>query len=180
MTVVSLRASLRACCAGLCVALACAPALAQSPEIRREPYPPQAVGTTHTIRVIPETCAYLRGMFTTDATVPYRYGASRSAARCQARARLVDPAKAMPSTAKGWILNDEVRIPQAGCPARTAVIRIWRKPVDAAAPLDGRGQARIYLQDAKQQAKSGAVAKLPEYAAVLEMEGRGCGGAVPG
>ena len=161
--------------AGLLLALACVPAFAQSPEIRREPYPPQAVGAAHTIRVIPETCAYLRGMFTTDAAVPYRYGASKIAGRCQPRARLVDPAKAMPSQAAGWILNDEVRIPQAGCPARTAVIRIWRKPVDMKAPLDGRGQPRIYLQDAKQQAKSGVAAKLPEYAAVLEMEGAACG-----
>jgi hypothetical protein len=166
--------------AGTLLALASLPVFAQSPEIRREPYPPQAVGTTHTIRVIPETCAYLRGMFTTDAAVPYRYGASKSGGRCQPRARLVDPAKAMPSEAKGWILNDEVRIPQAGCPARQAVIRIWRKPVDTQAPLDGRGQARIYLQDAKQQAKSGTVAKLPEYAAVLEMEGRDCGTATAG
>ncbi|MFD0725941.1 hypothetical protein ACFQ0E_10055 [Lysobacter brunescens] len=169
--------SLRAPCTGLCLALACLPVLAQAPEIRREPYPPQAVGSAHTIRIIPETCAYLRGMFTTDPAVPYRYGASKTAGRCQPRARLVDPAKAMPSAAKGWILNDEVRIPQAGCPSRTAVIRIWRKPIDTKAPLDGRGQARIYLQDAKQQAQSGAVAKLPEYAAVLEMVGQGCGGA---
>lgn len=169
---------LRAMC--LPLALSCLPALAQAPEIRREPYPPQAVGTAHTIRVIPETCAYLRGMFTTDAAVPYRYGASKTAGRCQPRARLVDPAKAAPSTAKGWILNDEVRIPQAGCPSRTAVIRIWRRPVDTKAPLDGRGQARIYLQDAKQQAQAGTMAKLPEYAAVLAMEGQGCGGANAG
>ena len=174
MTVDVLSARLSARCAGLSLALACLPALAQSPEIRREPYPPQAVGSAHTIRVIPETCAYLRGMFTTDAAVPYRYGASKSGGRCQPRARLVDPAKAMPSEAKGWILNDVVRIPQAGCPARQAVVRIWRKPVDTQVPLDGRGQARIYLQDAKQQAKSGNVAKLPEYAAVLEMEGEAC------
>ena len=174
MTVDVLNTRLGARFAGLSLALACLPALAQSPEIRREPYPPQALGTTHTIRVIPETCAYLRGMFTTDAAVPYRYGASKSGGRCQPRARLVDPAKAMPSEAKGWILNDVVRIPQAGCPARQAVVRIWRKPVDTQVPLDGRGQARIYLQDAKQQAKSGNVAKLPEYAAVLEMEGEAC------
>ena len=166
--------------AGALLALASLSVFARSPEIRREPYPPQAVGAAHTIRIIPETCAYLRGQFTTDLAVPYRYGASKIAGRCQPRARLVDPAKAAPSTAKGWILNDEVRIPQAGCPTRTAVIRIWRKPVDTQAPLDGRGQARIYLQDAKQQAKSGAVAKLPEYAAVLEMEGRSCGAAARG
>ena len=180
MTVDFPCAPLRARCAGLCFALACLPALAQSPEISREPYPPQAVGTTHTIRIIPETCAYLRGMFTTDAAVPYRYGASKTAGRCQPRARLVDPAKAMPSEAKGWILNDVVRIPQAGCRTRTAVIRIWRKPVDTQVPLDGRGQARIYLQDAKQRAKSGNVAKLPEYAAVLELEGRDCTAATSG
>lgn len=170
MTVVSLHAR----STGLFLALACLPVIAQTPEIRRDPYPPQPVGSAHTIRVIPETCAYLRGMFTTDPAVPYRYGASKNAGRCQPRARLVDPAKAMPSEAKGWILNDVVRIPQAGCPARQAVIRIWHKPVDTHVPLDGRGQARIYLQDAKQQAQSGTVAKLPEYAAELEMEGEGC------
>lgn len=176
MSIVSFRVP----CAGLCLALAWMPALAQVPEIRREPYPPQAVGSAHTIRIIPETCAYLRGMFTTDPAVPYRYGASKSAGRCQPRARLVDPAKALPSVAKGWILNDVVRVPQAGCPSRQAVIRIWRKPADVQAPLDGRGQPRIYLQDAKQRAQSGAVAKLPEYAAVLEMEGRSCGAAAQG
>lgn len=172
--------SLHARCAGLCLALACMPALAQVPEIRREPYPPQAVGSTHTIRIIPETCAYLRGQFTSDPAVPYRYGASKTADRCQPRARLVDPAKAMPSAAKGWILNDEIRIPQAGCPSRIAVIRIWRKPAATTAPVDGRGQPRIYLQDAKEQAQSGAMAKLPEYAALLEMEGRSCGAAAQG
>lgn len=160
--------------AGLLLALAGSPVFAQSPEIRREPFPPQATGQAHTIRVIPETCAYLRGMFTTDAAVPYRYGASKGAGRCQPRARLVDPAKAMPSTAKGWILNDVVRIPQAGCATHVAVVRIWRKPVSTTAPVDGRGQTRIYLQDAKQQAKAGEVAKLPEYAAVLEREGTPC------
>ncbi len=55
--------------------------------------------------------------------------------------------------AKGWKLNDVIRVPNAGCPAQAAVVRVWRLPADNQPPeLDGQGQARIYLQDAKQQA----------------------------
>ncbi|MFZ5637595.1 MAG: hypothetical protein ACOY82_13530 [Pseudomonadota bacterium] len=155
-------------------------AAAQTPEIRREPFPPQAVGTVHTIRIIPETCAYLQGGFVADPARPYRYGAARTAKRCQPRARLVDPAKAEPSAAKGWILNDLIRIPSAACPSRQAVIRIWRKPADAA-PLapDAQGRPRIYLEDAKRQAAAGELAALAQYTAVLTMEGRGCEAAAP-
>ena len=158
-------------------------AQAQTPEIRREPFPPQAPGTIHTIRIIPETCAYLRGEFVAQippSGLPYRYGAARSAQRCQPRARLVDPAKAMPSAERGWILNDLIRIPNAACPGQVAVIRVWRKPADTA-PLasDAQGGKRIYLQDAKRQAAEGRIAPLPQYAAVLAIEGGGCSAAAP-
>ncbi len=147
---------------------------AQIPEIQREPYPAQSPGKVHTIRIIPEACAYLQGSFTTETTAPYRYGAARTAKRCQPRARLVDPAKANPSVEAGWILNDLIRIPNAACPAQMAVIRVWRKPANNAPQLDGEGRPRIYLEDAKRQAAAGKIAPLPQYAAVLTMEGRSC------
>lgn len=158
----------------LCVLSGVVAAADPKPEIRRESFPAQSPGQVHTIRIIPETCAYLHGSFVADAAVPYRYGAARSGKRCQARARLVDPAKANPSEAAGWILNDLIRIPNAACPTQQAVIRIWRKPVNNTMKLDGQGKPRIYLEDAKRQAQAGTIAPLPQYAAVLAMEGKGC------
>ena len=144
------------------------------PEIKREPFPAQAPGKVHTIRIIPEVCAYLQGSFAADAAAPYRYGAARTSKRCQPRARLVDPTKANPSAEAGWILNDLIRIPNAACPAQQAVIRIWRKPTNNAPQLDGEGRPRIYLEDAKRQAAAGKIPALPQYAATLAMEGRAC------
>lgn len=162
----------------LAPALALAQSAAPAPEIRRDPYPPQAPGSLHTIRILPEACAYLQGGFAAPASADgpvYRYGARRTAGRCQPRARLVDPAQARPSTASGWILNDLIRIPNADCPAQQAVIRVWRKPVDTPALRpDAQGRPRIYLEEAKRRAESGALPSLPQYAAVLEIEGQGC------
>ena len=141
------------------------------PEIQREPFPAQTPGQVHTIRIIPETCAYLRGGFVAGAVTPYRFGAASTGKRCQPRARLVDPLKATPSADTGWILNDLIRIPNAACPAQQAVIRIWRKPANNAPQLDGEGRPRIYLEDAKRQAAAGKIAPLAQYAAVLAMEG---------
>ena len=154
---------------------------AQAPEVKRDPFPAQAVGQVHTLRIIPETCAYLQGRFVADPAKPYLLGAARTAPRCQPRARLVDPAKAAPSTAGGWILNDELRVPNATCPKQVAVVRIWRKPA-ASAPLrpDAQGRPRIYLEDAKQQAAAGRLNALPQFAAVLTVEGGGCAAASPG
>jgi hypothetical protein len=158
--------------------LALGQSAAPAPEIRREPYPPQAPGSVHTIRILPEACAYLQGGFAAPAGAEgpiYRYGARRTAGRCQPRARLVDPAQARPSAASGWVLNDLIRIPNADCPAQQAVIRVWRKPADTAALRpDAQGRPRIYLEEAKRRAESGALPSLPQYAAVLEIEGRGC------
>ncbi len=165
----------------LAPALALAQSAAPAPEIRRDPYPPQAPGSVHTIRILPEACAYLQGRFAASASAEgpvYRYGARRTAGRCQPRARLVDPAQAKPSADTGWILNDLIRIPNADCPAQQAVIRVWRKPADTAALRpDAQGRPRIYLEEAKRRAESGALPTLPQYAAVLEIEGRGCSAA---
>jgi hypothetical protein len=145
------------------------------PEIARAVGAPQAMGAVHTIRAIPEACARLEGMFTGDAAQPYRFAAVKTSPNCQPRARFVDFAKAQPSVAKGWKFNDEIRVPSAACPSQQAVVRVWRKPVDAAPPkLDAQGRARIYLHDAKQQAQRGAP-NVPMYAAALKLEGQACG-----
>jgi hypothetical protein len=170
--------SLFAICMVMCLAIIHVPvatAADPAPEVKREPYPPAANGVVHTIRIIPETCAYLHGMFTGEKDLPYRYGAKRSAKRCQPRAQLVDPASVAPSVASGWILNDIVRVPSAACPSQIAVVRIWRKPVgNALPPPDAQGQSRIYLEESKQRAAQGKLATVPKYVAKLTLEGNTC------
>ncbi len=145
------------------------------PEVQRNPYPPKPNGEVHTIRIIPEACVYLHGMFTGDKALPYRYGAKRNSARCQPRAQMVDPAKAVPSLAAGWILNDIVRIPSAACATQVAVIRVWRKPaVNAPPPPDAQGRSRIYLDESKQRTAQGGLAPVTKFAAVLTLEGAAC------
>ncbi|MCC8555297.1 hypothetical protein [Xanthomonas hortorum] len=134
----------------------------------------QAVGAVHTLRQIPEACARLEGVFTGNAAQPYTFSVVRSSPTCQPRARFVDFAKATPSVASGWIFNDVIRVPSAACPAQQAVVRIWRKPVEAKPQLDGQGQSRIYLEDAKQQAAAGKIAQVPMFAAQITVEGKAC------
>jgi len=142
------------------------------PELQRPVGTAQAVGAAHTLRQIPEACARLEGMFTGQAAEPYRFSVVRSSPNCQPRARFVDYAQAAPSEANGWKLNDIIRVPNAGCPAQQAVVRVWRKPADNQPPkLDGQGQSRIYLEEAKQQAASGKVAPVPMFAAQMKVEG---------
>lgn len=147
-----------------------------APEIQRPAGTPQAVGTVHTLRQIPEACARLEGAFTGDAAQPYRYAPVRTSPQCQPRARFIDVDKAKPSVATGWKLNDVIRVPNAACLSQQAVVRVWRKPGSATPPpLDGQGQSRIYLQDAKQQAGTAAQApSLTLFAAKLEIEGKAC------
>jgi hypothetical protein len=141
---------------------AVAASAAETPELQRAAGAPQAVGAAHTLRQIPEACARLEGMFTTNAAQPYTF------------ARFVDFAKAQPSEAKGWKLNDVIRVPNASCPAQQAVVRVWRLPVAQKAELDGQGQSRIYLEEAKQQAAAGKVAQIPMFAAQMAVEGKAC------
>ncbi|WP_454828991.1 hypothetical protein [Pseudoxanthomonas wuyuanensis] len=146
-----------------------------APEIKREAATAQAVGTVHTVRQIPEACARMEGAFTGDAAKPYRFAVVRISPQCQPRARFVEYAKAQPSEAAGWKLNDLIRIPSAACPSQQAVVRVWRKPVAMATPaLDGQGQARIYLEEAKQQAAAGQQPQIPMYAAQMTVEGKAC------
>lgn len=150
------------------------PAAAATPEIRRPAGMPQANGVPHTLRAIPEACAWLQGRFTGERTQPYALAPVRGGANCQPRARLVDPAKAKPAEATGWKLNDVIRVPAKDCPGLQAVVAVWRKPVAAVPPkLDAQGRARLYLQDAK--AAAGTAAAVTQYTALLTLEGAPCG-----
>ena len=160
-----------------CLLAASLPAAASNPnpEIERNPGVAQAVGAAHTLRTIPEACVRLEGTFTGQAGAPYDFRAVRTSAACQPRAHLVDPAKAKPSAAKGWKLNDVIRVPQAGCESREAVVTVWRKPADVSPPgLDGQGRARIYLDESMQKIASGDLAPVPLYAAALTLVGKNC------
>lgn len=148
-----------------------------TPEIRRDAIKPQAVGAVHSLRTIPEACARLEGQFTGKAGDPYKFAVVRTSAGCQARARIVDSAKAKPSEKGGWKFNDLIRVPNAGCPSQQAVVRVWRKPAAAAPPqLDAQGRSRIYLKDATAKAKAQGAPNVPVYAAAMAVEGKSCGG----
>jgi hypothetical protein len=147
-----------------------------TPELQRPVGTPQAVGVAHTLRQIPEACARLEGVFTGDAAQPYTFTTVRSSPTCQPRARFVDFDQAAPSEASGWKLNDVIRVPSAQCPSQQAVVRVWRKPADNTPQLDGQGQSRIYLEEAKQQAAAGKIARIPIplFAAQMKVEGKAC------
>lgn len=146
-----------------------------APEIKRDTGAPQAVGAAHTLRIIPEACARLEGVFTGDVEQPYKYAAVRTDPQCQPRARFVDYAKAQPSTAKGWKFNDLIRVPNAACPSQQAVVRVWRLPADNKPTRDGQGSTRVYLQDAKEAAAAGKkLAAVTMYAAEMKVEGKSC------
>ena len=133
-------------CVGLLVA-ATASAADPKPEIQRAIGTPQAVGTTHTLRTIPEACARLQGEFTGDKAKPYAFAAVPTSTRCQPRARLVDAVSAKASVANGWLLNDVIRVPSVSCPTQQAVVRVWRQATKATPPkLDAQGRSRIYLK----------------------------------
>ncbi|SEL62768.1 hypothetical protein SAMN05428989_2098 [Pseudoxanthomonas sp. GM95] len=150
-------------------------ALAQdTPEIQRPVGAAQANGVLHTLRQIPEACTRLEGTFTGDAAKPYDMKLVRTSPSCQARAVFMDYGKVQPSVAKGWKLNDIIKVPSASCSSQQAVVHVWRKPAGQELKLDGQDRARIYLEDAKAQAAAGKLAALPAYAAQLEIEGKAC------
>ena len=145
------------------------------PEVRREgPLPAQAAGVVHTLRIIPETCHFLRGRFTGVAATPYTVEAVARGGTCQARARLrgVDAAP----TGNGWVLNDVLQVPHASCPGLKATVTLWRRSGANVPPAsDAQGSARLYLQDEKLRAHNGALAQLGEYVYVVAGEGAACG-----
>ena len=149
-----------------------------APEIQRPAYSPQAPGVVHTVRVIPEACMLIEGHFTGQAGTPYALAARPSRARCMARARLVDAAsvRPAPSAARGWVFNDLIPIPNAGCPGQQAVVRIWREGRLTAVPTrDAQGRVRVYLKDAMEPASAQAHRDaMPRYVAELEVQGQAC------
>lgn len=158
----------------LLLALASPAAFAQdpAPEIRRAVAPAQATGAAHTLRVIPEACARIDGQFTGQADDPYRVSVSRTSRRCQPRARVVDAKAAEPSAASGWVFNDVVRVPHAACPDQQAVLRVWRRSGAGAPPrADAQGRSRIYLDEARDSAEAGRLARIGEFAIDLSVEG---------
>ncbi|MFC6841075.1 hypothetical protein [Xanthomonas theicola] len=159
---------------GLCLCACAALAADPVPELQRQPGTAQAVGVVHTIRQIPEACVRFEGIYTGDAAQPYRLSAVRSSPTCQPRAKLVEFDQARPSEAAGWKFNDLIRVPSAGCPTQQAVVRVWRKPADGKPALDGQGQSRIYLEEAKRQAIAGKIAQVPMYAVQMQVEGKAC------
>ena len=145
------------------------------PEVQRPPAEPQPVGAAHTLRTIPEACLRLEGRFTGDPGKPYRFESARTSPDCQARARVVDADKARPDAADGWILNDRIRVPQAGCPGLQATVTVWRHPGGAKPPaLDAQGRSRIYLKDSLRKACAGRLSALPAYAIATGVEGTPC------
>jgi hypothetical protein len=145
------------------------------PEVARGPVTPQPIGALHTLRTIPEACVRLLGRFTGDAAEPYRFEAARTSPACRARAEVLDAARAKPSAATGWILNDRIRVPQADCPGFQAVATVWRRPAGGAPPaLDAQGRSRIYLEDSLRTAQAGGLATLPAYAVATGVEGKPC------
>jgi hypothetical protein len=147
-----------------------------SPEVERAPAVPQRVGALHALRTIPEACLRLQGEFTGDASDPYHFAAVRTSAACRPRARVEDASRAKPSTASGWILNDRITVPEAGCPGLHAVATVWRRPASNQPPeLDAQGRSRIYLEQAVRDAKAGRLAALPVYAIATRVEGKPCG-----
>lgn len=144
------------------------------PEIERPAAGAQADGAVHTVRQIPEACTRIEGRFTGDAAAPYDMQLLRTSPQCQPRAAFLDSAKVNPGEATGWKLNELVRIPSATCSTQRALIEVWRKPAGQQVTLDGQGQNRVYLEDAKAQAAAGRLAALPAYSARLKIEGAAC------
>ena len=138
--------------------LAAGLACAATPEIERPPVSPQTAGTPHTLRLVPEACLRIDGVFAASGyqvTLHPRPG-------CQPRARFEPVAGIAAPGGEGWILNDVLRVPRADRPECVATISVWRHP-GALAPIeqDGQQRVRLYL-DEKQ-----APAEKPRFAATL-------------
>jgi len=147
-----------------------------TPEITRPVGAPQALGVVHTLRGIPEACTRLEGAFTGDAAKPYMFHAVQTSANCQPRARFVDADTVKPTSKRGWILNDVIRVPSAACPAQRAVVTVWRHPADSAVPpkLDPQGKSRIYLAEGVAKARAHDLSPIPLYSASMTVEGKTC------
>lgn len=160
---------------GLHGPLGAASAADPAPEIRRQPLPAQADGMAFTLRVIPEACVRLEGRFTGDKARPFALTAEPSRTRCLPRAQLVEAARARPGVQRGWVLNDELRVPSARCQAQQAVVRVWReRGPDAAPRRDAQGRVRVYLREDLAPANAVQHQAIPRYAVQLAVQGQEC------
>lgn len=134
-------------------------ATAATPEIERPPAPPQAVGTPHTLRLVPEACLRIEGVFAASGyqvTLHPRPG-------CQPRAGFEPAVGTAAPGGDGWILNDLLRVPRADRSECMATVSVWRHP-GALAPLeqDGQRRVRLYLDEKQKPAQK------PRFATSLE------------
>lgn len=147
-----------------------------TPEIRRDPGKPQAIGVRHTLRTIPEACARIEGVFTGKPASPYLSEVVNTNPACHPRVRLRDASEAKPSKAGGWIFNDQIDVQSAECPSQIAVVRIWRKPSVTATPpkLDAQGRSRVYIGGKEDTLKNHGADQLPQFAIATNVEGKAC------
>ncbi|QIK80483.1 hypothetical protein G7069_02045 [Lysobacter sp. HDW10] len=144
------------------------------PEIVRPMAKPQAVGVKHTVRVFPEACARISGVYTGRPADPYTFAITKTDPRCAPRAALVDANKVKAAQSANWVFHDQVLIPSAACPTQIATVKVWRDSAKLAPPkLDAQGRSRVYAADAKAAEVPGAV-KLPRFAVAMSLEGKAC------
>lgn len=151
--------------------------MAATPEITRAVGTPQAVGKAHTLRTIPEACARITGQFTGNPDKPYAMNVNKTSPRCVARATLVSAGKVKADTDPRWVLNDQVKVPNAQCPSQMATLSVWRLNVkNEPYKLDAQGRARVYLKPEAQKAWTANDPKRtqPAYAIAVDVTGR-CG-----
>lgn len=163
---------------GAALAAMTSTAFAATPEIQRQTGTPQADGIAHTLRTIPEACGRIEGVFTGTAAKPYAIKAVKTNPACQPRARLVDAGKVgAKDGAKGWALNDVIKVPSKSCPAQMAIVTVYRQIVNNETyKLDAQGRARVYIKDDAQKAYTAKDAKrtIPTYAVATAVEGKSC------
>jgi hypothetical protein len=147
----------------ICLLLAAGAASAATPEITRAPATPQAPGTAHTLRNVPEACVRLEGRFGADPTAPYAL-TLHARPGCTPRAGFDADIGTGAPAGEGWILNDVLRVPRADRPACVASVSVWRHP-GALAPIaqDGQRRVRMYLDQDRKPA-----GERPRFAASLE------------
>jgi hypothetical protein len=144
---------------------------AATPEITRAPAVPQAAGVPHALRVVPEACVRLDGLFGADPAAPYAV-TLHARPGCTPRAGFDANVGREAPAGEGWILNDVLRVPRADRPDCVASVSVWRHP-GALAPIeqDGQRRVRMYLDQTPPPA-----GQRPRFAATLETTAA-CGGA---
>lgn len=134
------------------------------PQRTRTASTPQADGTVHTLRQIPEACVRLQGQF--GGAAGYALEVVPLGPGCPQRARFVAPGTLTPDPAAGWQYDEQIVVPAARDRRCTATLAVWKLPAGMAG-RDGQGQARVYLDQARQQAAAGRLPAPARWTAVL-------------